>query len=186
MKHIWTLFVSICIICTSCFLNQELPVEYDYSYKGRFDKYKSFAFIENNQESEQDHLIKNSVLNHMNFLGYKLKYNKPDLLISYAMFSDSLNLRGYDQMDIENWVEINYQKEPEYHSKNVAIQTGTLYLQIMDRRLNSSIWQGYVTQEYGSVDFSDSRNLRNAIRSVLNEYKFFADGFIEERTEVIN
>ena len=171
---------------SGCFLNQELPLEYDYSYKGRFEKYKSYAFLDSQEETQQDNLIKNSIISHMSFLGYKLKYNNPDLLISYTMFKDSLNLVTYNQQDINQWLDGFTPTNLEYDSKRMPMQSGTLYLQIMDRKQKSSIWQGYVTKEYGYIDFSNSRNVRNAVRSVLNEYQFFADGFMEQRVQNVN
>ena len=188
MKKTSTFLIALsALILSSCFLNRELPVEYDYSYRGNFQKYRSYAFMDmTDDETEQDHLIRNSIISHMNFLGYKLKYTKPDLLISYVMFADSLNLMGYNQIAIEQFVEGNRFKDYEYDSKRYPMKSGTLYLQIMDRKQRSSIWQGYVTKEYGSIDFSDSRNIRNAVRSVLNEYQFFADGFIEDRIQNAN
>ena len=56
---------------------------------------------------------------------------------------------------------------------------GTLLIQLYDRRQNRSIWQGYATTEYGSIDFNNQRTLKNAVISILDKYRFWADGFIE-------
>ena len=50
MKHV-SLFALLAILMCGCFSYRELPVEYDYSYRGRFDKYNSYDFI--NQEENR-------------------------------------------------------------------------------------------------------------------------------------
>ena len=66
---------------------------------------------------------------------------------------------------------------------------GTLLIQIFDRKTNSSIWQGYATDQYHKMNFSNIKEVKNAVKSILNKYQIFADGFIEEqikKTENIN
>jgi hypothetical protein len=35
---------------------------------------------------------------------------------------------------------------------------------------------------YGSIDFNNSRHLRNAVISILDKYRFWAEGFLEGAT----
>lgn len=173
---------------TGCFVQQELPVEYDYSYRGKFDKYDTFDFVQREKEFlEQNPELKAEITSiigsHMNFLGYKQRERKPDLLLSFNVFKDSLNLRGYDQMDIEEWMRRKDQNL-DYDRLNIAIDKGTLFIQFFDRRQNASIWQGYATDEYQQIDLTDSRDVRNAVRSILNKYQFFSQEFIKEQKEL--
>ncbi|MEM9859218.1 MAG: DUF4136 domain-containing protein [Bacteroidota bacterium] len=171
------LFISL----LGCFGYKELPVEYDYSYKGRFDKYKSYDFISSYALKDSDtSLIRSSIEQHMTFLGYKRKERKPDLLLNYAIYQDSLNLRGYDQPDITQWMQ-RKDRDLEYNQVKFGLTQGTLLIQVFDRKQNSSIWQGYATDEYQSLDFQSYQEVRNAVKSILNKYQFFADGFIEEQ-----
>ena len=186
MKRI-LLLLAICATINGCFLYQELPVEYDYSYQGKFNKYKSFDFMElaYSPDMVSSNLIENSIVSHMKLLGYKLKNRKPDLMVSYRVFEDSLKLRGYNQPEIETWAKTS-KKNLDYDPKQLKLDNGTLYLQIYDRKKESPVWQGYATQEYGKINFANERQVRNAVRSILDKYQFFADGFLDENLEMVN
>jgi hypothetical protein len=94
------------------------------------------------------------------------------------MFNDSLRFNGYTQPDIEEWVK-NQKEDINYDPQKFNLQTGTLLIQFYDRRQNRSIWQGYATTMYGSIDFNNSRHLKNAVISILDKYRFWAEGFLE-------
>ena len=188
MKNIYVSFILL-LLLTGCFSYKELPVEYDYSYKGRFDKYNSYDFIRQEENSkpgryEVSDMIRNSIESHMQFLGYRLKDRKPDLLLSYTVYFDSLNFRGYQQPEIEEWMR-KKDRDLEYEQLKLNIPKGTLLIQVFDRKQNLSIWQGYATDNYGQVNFTNEREVRNAVRSILNKYQFFADGFLDEKQEVM-
>ncbi len=177
-------------LMSGCFSYRELPVEYDYSYRGRFDKYNSYDFVAQTEhlrssDSEQVFgLIHGAIESHMSFLGYKRRERKPDLLLSYSIFVDSLSFRGYQQPNIEEWMQ-RQERDLEYEQLKFNIPQGTLLIQVFDRKQNASIWQGYATDKYGQVNFTDERQVRNAVRSILNKYQFFADGFLEEKEKLI-
>ena len=177
------------IIISGCFSHRELPVEYDYSYKGRFDKYRSYDFLAQSEYTtsveENGETIHKAIESHMRFLGYKKKNNRPDLLVSFKVFADSLNFRGYNQPKIEDWMA-KKDRDLDYQRLKIDMKEGTLLIQIFDRRQKSSIWQGYATDYYGKVDFSDIRDVNNAVKSILNKYQFFADGFLEEQQKAMS
>ncbi|MBL3657938.1 DUF4136 domain-containing protein [Fulvivirga sediminis] len=176
------------LMLVSCFSYRELPVEYDYSYKGRFDKYSSYDFLlqaENEELASNGELIKKAIDSHMKFLGYKRKESKPDLLLSFRVFVDSLNFRGYDQPKIEDWMN-RQDRDLQYNQLKIGMKEGTLLIQIFDRKQKASIWQGYATDYYGRVNFSDIRDINNAVKSILNKYQFFADGFMDERKKILS
>jgi hypothetical protein len=188
MKNIYVSFILL-ILLTGCFSYKELPVEYDYSYKGRFDKYNSYDFIRQEENSkpgkfEVSDMIRNSIESHMQFLGYRLNDRKPDLLLSYTVYFDSLNFRGYEQPEIEEWMR-KKDRDLEYDQLKLNIPKGTLLIQVFDRKQNLSIWQGYATDTYGQVNFTNEREVRNAVRSILNKYQFFADGFLDEKQQIM-
>lgn len=167
------------LLLTCCMPYQELPVEYDYSYDGKFKKYKSFdLFI---PASEEDKLSKNNeieqlIINRMEFLGYERNEKKPNLLISYKVYIDSINFNGYNQPDIEYWA-VSEEQDLDYNPMKFNLDQGTLLIQLYDRKQNKSIWQGYATTNFGSIVYNDQRSLRNAVLSILDKYRFFADGF---------
>ncbi|NJM25204.1 MAG: DUF4136 domain-containing protein [Bacteroidia bacterium] len=172
------------VLLTSCLGYKELPVEYDYSYKGNFKKYRTFDIMKPAGIADStmvNALIEKSIVSRMKFLGYRQSDNKPHLIIGFKMFQDSLRFNGYNQPDIEEWVR-NQDETLNYDPKKLNMRTGTLLIQFYDRRQNRSIWQGYATTMYGSIDFNNQRHLRNAVISILDKYRFWAEGFIEGTT----
>lgn len=168
------------VLFASCLGYKELPVEYDYSYKGNFKRYRTFDIMKPAgpvDSSMVNDVIEKSIIQRMKFLGYKQVTNKPHLIIGFKMFKDSLRFNGYNQPEIEEWVKS--QQEIDYDPQKINLSTGTLLIQFYDRRQNRSIWQGYATTQYGSIDFNNSRHLRNAVISILDKYRFWAEGFME-------
>ena len=94
-------------LLASCLGYKELPVEYDYSYKGNFKKYRTFDIMKPaglNDTTMVNDLIERSIIARMKFLGYRQASNKPHLIIGFKMFADSLKFNGYNQPEIEEWV----------------------------------------------------------------------------------
>lgn len=180
MKKIFTPLLLLALFA-SCLGYKELPVEYDYSYKGNFKRYRTFDIMKPaglNDTTMVNELIERSIIARMKFLGYRQAANKPHLIIGFKMFYDSLKFNGYNQPDIEEWVR-NQKEDINYDPQKFNLKTGTLLIQFYDRRQNRSIWQGYATTMYGTIDFSNTRHLRNAVISILDKYRFWAEGFLE-------
>jgi len=176
--------LSILVLLSSCLGYKELPVEYDYSYKGNFKKYRTFDIMKPAGPSDSsmvNEVIEKSIVSRMKFLGYRQVTNKPHLIIGFKMFNDSLRFNGYSQPDIEEWVKTQTENI-DYDPQKFNMSTGTLLIQFYDRRQNRSIWQGYATTMYGSIDFNNSRHLRNAVISILDKYRFWAEGFMDGNT----
>lgn len=172
------------VLLASCLGYKELPVEYDYSYKGNFKKYRTFDIMKPAGPADSsmvNDVIEKSIIARMKFLGYRQASSKPHLIIGFKMFNDSLRFNGYNQPDIEEWAKTQ-NDDIQYDPQKYNMKTGTLLIQFYDRRQNRSIWQGYATTLYGSIDFSNSRHLRNAVISILDKYRFWAEGFMEGNT----
>lgn len=183
MKRLYV-FVLIGVLLSSCLGYKELPVEYDYSYKGNFKRYRTFDIMRPAgvvDSSMTNSIIEKSIIARMKFLGYRQVTNKPHLLIGFRMFDDSLRFNGYTQPEIEDWVKTQ-NENLNYDPQKFNMATGTLLIQLFDRRQNRSIWQGYATTVYGNIDFNNSRHLRNAVISILDKYRFWAEGFMENQT----
>ena len=187
------LFVSLILvtILSGCYSYREYPVEYDYSYHGKFKKYKSYAFLENADTQAVDpeidltnQIIEQVIESRLATQGYKLKADKPNLLVSYRVYYDSLNFRGYDQPEIENWVKFSKVDE-NYDLRKYDLKKGTLLIQLYDRKQERSIWQGYATGVYGNIYFNNERQLKIAVRSILDRYKFLAEDFMENKEFVV-
>ena len=161
------------IFLSSCLGYKELPVEYDYSYRGNFKKYRTFEIMRPvglTDSSMLNTVIEKSIISRMKFLGYKQSEHRPHLIIGFKMFNDSLKFNGYNQPDIEEWVK-SQNENLEYSQQKFNLNTGTLLIQFFDRRQNRSIWQGYATTVYGGIDFHNNRHLKNAVISILDKYR---------------
>lgn len=184
MKKQYLVIITLIILFSSCLGYKELPVEYDYSYKGNFKKYRTFDIMRPAGPADStmsNEVIEKSIVARMKFLGYRQNANKPHLIVGFKMFNDSLKFNGYIQPDIEDWVK-NQNENIEYDPQKFNLNQGTLLIQFYDRRQNRSIWQGYATTQYGSIDFQNSRHLRNAVISILDKYRFWAEGFMDGAT----
>ncbi len=176
------LYIAIAVLLlTSCLGYKELPVEYDYSYRGNFKNYRTFDIMRPVgmiDSSMTNNTIEKSIISRMKFLGYKQSDHRPHLIIGFKMYNDSLSFNGYNQPDIEEWAK-GQKEDLNYDRQKYELKTGTLLIQFFDRRQNRSIWQGYATTLYGSIDFQNSRHLKNAVISILDKYRFWAEGFVE-------
>ncbi len=184
MKRLYPILLI--AILSSCLGYKELPVEYDYSYKGNFKKYRSFDMMRPagvTDSTMMNEIIESSIVSRMKFLGYKNTESRPHLIIGFKMFKDSLRFNGYNQPDIEEWAR-SENENLNYDPKKLSMKKGTLLIQFYDRRQNRSIWQGYATTLYGDIDFDNQRQLRNAVISILDKYRFWAEGFIEGTKEI--
>ena len=76
MKNLY-LPVLLLLLLSSCLGYKELPVEYDYSYRGNFKKYRSFDIMRSvglNDTTTTNEIIEKSIISRMKFLGYKQIY----------------------------------------------------------------------------------------------------------------
>lgn len=177
--------ILVMALVSSCLGYRELPVEYDYSYKGNFKRYKTFDLMRpvfETDSSMRSEIVEKSIAARMKFLGYKKTTTRPHLIISYKMFNDSLRLNGYVQPEMDVWMK-STNDHLNYDKKKYNLKTGTLLIQFYDRRQNQSVWQGYSTMLYGDINFSNNKQLRNAVISILDKYRVWADGFLEEQAK---
>lgn len=187
MKRLYILIIAL-LFLAGCYSYREYPVEYDYSYHGKFKKYKSFAFLQNSSSLKDttvsQEVIEDIIKSRLQTQGYNYKLEKPNLLVSYKIYYDSLNFRGYDQPDIETWVK--YEKDlEEYSPRKYDLRKGTLLIQLYDRKQERSVWQGYATGVYGNIYFNNERQLKIAVRSILDRYQFLAEDFMENKEFIL-
>ena len=135
MKKIY-LAIILPILLASCLGYKELPVEYDYSYKGNFKKYRTFDIMKPAGPADStmtNEIIEKQIVARMKFLGYKQNSSKPHLIVGFKMFDDSLKFNGYIQPEIEDWVK-NQNEDIEYDPQKFNLNQGTLLIQFYDRR----------------------------------------------------
>jgi len=99
------------LLLSGCFAFKEHIVDYDYSYSGKFKKYKTYDFVETRGDSALNFdrsLIQKAIVRRLTSQGYERDIKKPNLLISYKIFFEDLVLKAYEQPSIEQFVGVNY------------------------------------------------------------------------------
>lgn len=159
-------------------------VEHDYSYKGNFKKYSSFYFM-NNPSLVEDSVFSKSELERaikfqMEVLGYRMTEKKPSLLVSYTLYYDDFKFKGYLQPKLEEWIERDKIDEDEYDPIKYELMEGTLLIQLIDKKKNSIVWQGYSSGLFSNQFASNRRFIKRSVQSIFNQYRVLAEGFIVE------
>lgn len=169
------------VIFSNC-MRHEYLIEYDYDYGGNFKKYNSFYFMHNariDQDSSQiafNPLLEEAIKNRMEILGYKFSKEKPRLLVAYSIYYDNMKFRGYNQPELEKWLEQNTD-EDRYDPIKLELKEGTILVQLIDTKRNNTVWQGYASGVFGNSYTSNERYIKRAVRSIFEQYRVMAEGF---------
>ena len=188
MRAFSTVSLLTLLLFASCMGYKEFPVESDYSFEGDFRRYKTFNFLDTRSSgadsSLQNDIIESAIRARMELQGYEYTTRDPRLLVSYKIFYDSLFFTGYDQPDIELFIEYEENIDQEMDPVKYNLRQGTLLVLMYDRERKKSIWQGYASGVFGDSFYSDKRYLQGAVRSIFDQYKVFAEGFVVEKRKV--
>ena len=182
--------------CTS----YEYVVDSDYSYTGRFNRYKSFCFAKNpafdGLISDQQ-VIEKSLSATLQAWGYRYKEKKPDIFVMYSIYFEDFKFKGYTQPDFRLWLSENFRRNPvlleedsvdqtderelldnrlrrRYDEQKISLTEGTVLVSFVDRRRNQTVWQGYASGVFGENKEKNDRMIRSAIIQILDEYKILA------------
>jgi hypothetical protein len=187
MKMYGLLSVLILIVTSGCFNFREYVVEADYSYHGKFKKYKTFNFLNytnpNTDTTFKSQVIEESIKSRLELQGYRLTTENPNIIVSYKLFYDNFRFQGYEQPDIEEWTKRGNENE-EYQPVKYDLREGTLLILLWDNQREKAVWQGYASGLFGNPYANDERNLRRAVRSIFDKYRFFAEGFMVNNEEL--
>ncbi|AMQ57442.1 DUF4136 domain-containing protein [Algoriphagus sanaruensis] len=187
MKATSTLWLLLFVLLTSCFSSKDYVTDYDYNYTGSFRKYKTFAFVRPT-EMENETLV--SVLNstigaRLGSQGFQELDNKPDMLVSYKIFTDSVRYRGYVQPEFDYWlnrtgrtyrndegeIEREQEKDETYNMVKYAENNGMLVIYVIDSRRGHTIWQGYTAAAFDLESPTFESDITRAAYRVMNEFK---------------
>lgn len=182
---IFSLFLL--ILTASCFSSKDYVTDYDYNYTGSFKKYKTFAFVES---PELDTTIISPVLNatigaRLGSQGFREQVSKPDLLVSYKIFTDSIRYRGYVQPEFDYWmnrtgytyrneegeIEREQEKDETYNMVRYSQNQGMLVIYVIDSKKGNTIWQGYTAANFDLASPNFSADITRAAYRVMNEFK---------------
>lgn len=187
MKNSTILPLLLLVFCASCFSSKDYVTDYDYNYTGSFKKYKTFSFI---QPTDIDTTILTPVLNstigaRLGSQGFREQDQKPDMLVSYKIFTDSVRYRGYVQPEFDYWlnrtgmtyrndegeIEREQEKDETYNMVKYAENNGMLVIYVIDSKKGHTIWQGYTAATFDFESPTFASDITRAAYRVMNEFK---------------
>ncbi|PZV87366.1 uncharacterized protein DUF4136 [Algoriphagus aquaeductus] len=175
------------ILSVSCFSSKDYVTDYDYNYTGSFKKYKTFAFVES---IDMDTTVIAPVLNatigaRLGSQGFREQVSKPDLLVSYKIFTDSVRYRGYVQPEFDYWlnrtgltyrneegdIEREQEKDETYNQVKYTQNHGMLVIYVIDSKKGNTIWQGYTAANFDLESPNFPSDITRAAYRVMNEFR---------------
>lgn len=174
------------LIMASCFSSKDYITDYDYNYTGSFKKYKTFAFVESDQNEATLASVMNATIGaRLGSQGYREQESKPDMLVSYKIFSDSIRYRGYVQPEFDYWlnrtgmtyrtedgdIEREQEKDETYNQVKYAQNNGMLVIYVIDSKRGNTIWQGYTAASFDQESPTFQSDITRAAYRVMNEFK---------------
>ena len=187
MKNTYFLFALLIFICAGCFSSKDYVTDYDYNYQASFKKYKTFAFV---VPTEKDTSMITPVLSattgaRLGSQGFREQETKPDLLVSYKIFMDSIRYRGYVQPEFDYYLQRvsnvpekedgeldkEQEKDETYNHVRYSQNQGMLVIYVIDSKRGNTIWQGYTAANFNSSDPNFQSDITRAAYRVMNEFK---------------
>ncbi len=177
----------------------EVEVDSDYSYAGKFHRYKTFSFVDNQtfKGLERDEsLIEHNITRVLESWGYRYKESRADFMISYHFFFEDVKIVGYRQPQFHFWVKSRFGNEfvaasadslavndpllpgedvkrrhEKYNSASMELNEGTIFVTFLDRKKDQSVWQGYASGVFGGDVQNNERKVRAAVIRILDQFR---------------
>lgn len=204
------LFVAVIALfsMTSCVSQKDFIIESDYSYLGRFNKYKTFDFVKMDAGDSSSHNkdLEKWIISRMESQGYTYTTKKPDIYVNYKIYFSDMKYRGYNQEELDTYLnkEVSLasnetfadevlmsedelqevenaeaaSRKREYDTRYYTMDSGTLLVILVDRRKHSAVWQGYASGIFAFGSENLDRQLRRAAGVIFDKYKVVADGYL--------
>lgn len=185
------------VLLGSCLSQKDFITDSDYSYGGKFKKYRTYSFMTSPENDTLFHreILEKTIASRMGAQGYFKDPKKPDLLVMYKIFYDDFSLRGYNQPHFESWVnnkvvtdsdeeEVDdfFKDEEvdgeEYNVSNYEMNDGTLLVVFFDRKKKQTVWQGYASGVFSKDNRDARKNIKVATSKIFNEFRLIADGYV--------
>ncbi len=167
----------------------------DYSYGGAFHKYKTFNFITHASAHDSSTLRQYAVLQkyireRLEMQGYEFTDRKPDLLVSYYLYYNDLNMKGYEQEEFDIWLTNNQEPattNPDpYRPIKLFMSQGTLLVTLLDHKKHNAVWQGYASGVMADKDVENTTYLNRAVRTIFDQYRVFRKGYLRDHNSQLN
>lgn len=197
------LMILLGVFATGCSRYYDHIIESDYSYDGKFNRYRSYTYAANpNFGGSEDHklLIEEYLSQNLEFWGYKYDSKKPGLIVFYNLFLEDLNFKGYAQPEFEEWIRQNFdddilfredlsaeeekerrkilqRREEKYDALRYSLKDGTLLISFYDPKRRQTVWQGYasgVLSTNNGINFDNDRIIRHIVGRIMHKYRILA------------
>lgn len=174
-------------VFSGCLSQKDYVTEYDYNYMGSFKQYETYAFVD---PLEVDTLLIEPILTstigaRLGSQGFREQTQKPDLLVSYKIFVDSIKYRGYVQPDMDYWLtrsgytyrdekgelQKEQEKDETYNQVKYSENNGMLVIYVIDNQEGNTIWQGYTAAKLNADSPDFQADLTRAAYRVMNKFK---------------
>lgn len=166
------LLLLISAISSSC-LRNKVFIEHDYKYSLGFTDYKTYAFVECQRDTNyicED--VQQAIRQQMAARGYVLSYEKPDLFVNFFVYYDALKYTGYDQPNINFWLN-NSDENDTYKPIRYSLKQGTLMISLIEGTTSEIVWRGYATGIFNDNSHKKSY-FKNIVANIFTEYPLFA------------
>lgn len=181
----------------SCSSQKDYITDSDYSFQGRFKKYKTFEFMTmtDSDELEISQMLEKSIGSKLNAQGYRFSPRRPDLYIGYKIYQSDFKLTGYNQPQLESYVYEDWpnrllteddeyiepapvdKPDTEYRDNKLRMQEGTLLITFYDRKRDRTVWTGYASGVFAKNNDVE-RSLKIATNKIFKEFRLIADGYV--------
>ncbi|UJP63834.1 DUF4136 domain-containing protein [Mongoliitalea daihaiensis] len=187
MRQTYFIF-AIAILILSCASQKDFVAEYDFNYSGNFKKYKTFNFVVNAIPEDSIayfEAIERTITSRLGSQGFRLDQNRPDLLINYKVFNDSVKYRGYEQPNFDYWlnrrtgtVELTEEeelrqreKDETYNRVKFVEKNGLLVIYVIDNKKGNTIWQGYTAGTFDMYAADGQSDLTKATYRIMDQFR---------------
>jgi len=203
MRNTITIVLMVLVVA-GCQLQKDMIIDSDYSYNGRFKKYKTFDFFREVNESDSSRFnakLEDALVNRLEAQGYKRKEKRPDLLIGYKIYYSDLKFKGYYQPELDIWVkntggevidkidtleserELSREEKRNIRSENYEgyfneMKNGMLLINFFDRKKEETVWQGYASGIFYFDDRYGYNDFKKPASRILDEFRVVAEGYI--------
>ncbi|WP_040478706.1 DUF4136 domain-containing protein [Mariniradius saccharolyticus] len=187
MKNRIFSFALLVALSMACMSQKDYVAEFDFNYSGNFKRYKTFGFVNNPfpESSAYYQTIEKTISNRLGSQGFRENSEKPDLLINYKIFTDTVKYRGYDQPNFDYWlqrrseyVELTEEEEREQREKDenynrvkFTDNSGMLVIYVIDNKRGNTIWQGYTAASFDFMSPEVNTEITKATYRVMDQFK---------------
>ena len=181
MRKFLVLIFSIPFL-SGCFSNRVF-IEHDYKYSLGFNDYKTYTFVECQRDTNyicED--VQQAILQQMSARGYVYSANKPDLFVNFYVYYDPIKYTGYDQPNINYWLN-NNSAEDTYKSVKYSLKQGTLMISLIEGSTSEIVWRGYANGIFNKNSQKRSY-FKNIVANIFTEYPLFATGVAFKRSKI--